>query len=252
MKQIAAICLLAATAFSCQNDQSVVKTHLELANLKGSVRMVDKTVHNAEAKSVCPAADKLEANQSTYVYNKSGNLEESSMIDPNGRVTEVSKYIYNKRGRCIGIDKFTGDTKTGREVPVLDGGKMTELKVYDRDNTNIITYRYVYSGDDISVTRTIDREGNESSSVTNEYVNGELVSQTERDGNGDIKSISRFVRNPSNDVTEYIISVPKNNEEYRFNFEYEYDEAGNWVRQTQYYDGRIVNIVIRNITYFEV
>ncbi len=243
---------MAIVAFSCQNNEPAIKTHLELANLKGNVWMVDKTVHNAEARSVCPAADKLEANQSTYVYNKSGNLEESSLIDPNGRVTEVSKYLYNKRGKCTGIDKFSGDMKTGREVPVLDGGKMTALKVYDKDNTNITTYQYDYAGDDISVTRTLDREGLESGSVTNEYVSGELVSQTEKDGKGDIKSISRFVRNPHHDITEYIISVPKNNEEYKFIFEYEYDEAGNWVRQTQYYDGRIINIVLRNITYFEV
>lgn len=34
--------------------------------------------------------------------------------------------------------------------------------------------------------------------------------------------------------------------------EYEYDTAGNWIKQTKFYESLIVNIVVRNIEYFKV
>ena len=40
--------------------------------------------------------------------------------------------------------------------------------------------------------------------------------------------------------------------EYKFSYEYEYDSAGNWIKQTRFYDGQIENIVMRNIEYFTV
>jgi hypothetical protein len=84
----------------------------------------------------------------------------------------------------------------------------------------------------------------------NEFLNGQLVSQTEKDSIGEVKTITRYKRNINNDIEEYLISVPKDNQEYIIKFEYEYDKEGNWVKQTQFYNGEIASIILRDITYF--
>lgn len=250
MKKFAAFFLLITVVFSCKTDDSLTKTDLELANLKGKVQTIDEKVHNPGTRIACPSADKRKRDQSSWVYNEDGNLKESSLLDVNGNVVETSKYVYNRKGICTGIERFSGNKVIGREVPVLDGGRAAGLKIYDENKTIVKSFEYKYSGNDICETKTLDSDGSVTGAVINDFVDGELVSQTEKDGNGTVKTISKFIRNSNNDVTEYVISVPQDNSEYKFLFEYEYDEAGNWIRQTQYYDGRIVNIVIRNITYY--
>ncbi len=85
----------------------------------------------------------------------------------------------------------------------------------------------------------------------NEYSDGRLVLQTEKDGNGNVNNIKKFGWNDNNDMNECLITVPKESGEFRFTYEYEYDKLGNWIKRTQFYDGNIINIVTRNITYFD-
>ena len=65
-------------------------------------------------------------------------------------------------------------------------------------------------------------------------------------------SITKFKRNTNNDIIESVILVSKDNKEYKISFEYEYDSAGNWIKQIKIYNGQIENIILRNIEYFKV
>jgi len=252
MKKSASVLMIVIIAFSCKSEQSHLKTDLAIANLKGSVWKIDKTIHNANGNCVCPAAMKTECNQSKYVYDKKGNLLVSCTIDENGSVNDSSHYDYNRRGMCSEITNFSGGKFVGKEVPVLEKGRVTGVKMYNENGITETTLNYVYSGDEISEEKTIKSNSEFVSSVQKEFLNGQLVSQTEKGNNGDVKIIRKFKRNPSNDIIENLIILPKDNKEYKFTYEYEYDSVGNWIKQTRFYDGRIENIVIRNIEYFKI
>jgi hypothetical protein len=243
--------MIAIVAFSCISEQPNVKSDLEIANLKGKVWKVGKTVHDANGRCACPAAMKTECNQTEYVYDTKGNLLVSYTVDENGSVNDSSNYIYNRRGVCSEIVKFNGRKQVGKEVAVLQDGRVTAYNIYNESGVIETTLYYIYSGDEISEEKTLNSEGEVVSSVQNEFLNGQLVSQTYKDSNGNVQSIRKFKRNDSNDILEYNILTTTDNMEYKFIYEYEYDSAGNWIKQTRFYDGQIENIVLRNVEYFE-
>lgn len=252
MKKSAVLVMIAIIAFSCKSEQSHVKSDLAIANLKGNVWKIDKTVHNANGACVCPAATKTECNQAKYVYDKKGKLLVSCTIDENGSTNDSSSYIYNRRGLCSEIAKFSGKKPIGKEVAVVQDGRVTGYKIYNESGIIATTRNYVYSGDEISEEKTLNRDGVVISTIENEYLNGQLVSQTNKDDKGNVQSIYKIKRNASNDIIEYHIIIPTDNKEYQLLYEYEYDSAGNWIKQTRFYDGQIENIVTRNIEYFAV
>lgn len=248
MKKSVILFLIAFVAFSCKSEQSHLKSDLETANLKGKVWKIDRTIHDTKYKCACSM--KTECNQSKYVYDEKGNLIKSFTIDENGSVNDSSKYVYNRSGLCSEITKFTGKKLAGKEVPILKGERVTGVKVYDENGRIESTLNYVYSGDEISEEKTLNGNGDVVSSIQKEFLNGQLVSQTEKDNIGNVISISKFKRNASNDIIECLFTVTKDNKEYKITYEYEYDNAGNWIKQTKFYDSQIVNIVVRNIEYY--
>jgi hypothetical protein len=250
MKKHVVIIVIAVIAFSCKSEQSHLKSDLMLANIKGNVWKIDRTVHDTENKCACSI--KTECNESKYVYDSKGNLVESYTIDENGTINDSLKYDYNRRGICTEITRFTGRKLLGREIPVLEGGRVTGVKTLDENGKIESILKYTYSGNEISEERTFNGNGEIVSVVQKEFLNGQVVSQTEKDSSSNVISVSRFKRNAGNDVVECLFQVTKDNQEYKFTYEYEYDNAGNWIKQTKLYNGQIVNIVIRNIEYFKV
>ena len=248
MKKSISLLLIAFVAFSCKSEQSHLRSDLETANLKGKVWKIDRTIHDTQYKCACSM--KTECNQSKYVYNEKGNLIKAITIDENGSVNDSSKYVYNSSGLCSEITKFTANKLAGKEVPILKGERVTGVKIYDENGRIESTLNYVYSGDEISEEKTLNSKGDVVSSIQNDFLNGELVTQTEKDDKGNIIRISKFKRNTSNDIIECLFTASKDNKEYKITYEYEYDNAGNWIKQTKFYDSQIVNIVVRNIEYY--
>jgi hypothetical protein len=124
-------------------------------------------------------------------------------------------------------------------------------KIFDEKDVPVTTLNYVYTGDEITEEKTVDGNDKVTGIILKEYLNGQLVSQTEKDGDGNVTSISRYKRNTSNDVVECITTITRDNKDFKLTYEYEYDSAGNWIKQTQYYEGAIINIILRNIEYFK-
>jgi hypothetical protein len=193
-----------------------------------------------------------ECNKSKKVYDNKGNLLTLYSIDEFGSTSDSTVYNYNKRGVCSEIIKYRGKDIVKKDVSVLKDSKIAGYKIYNENGSIEATLNYEFSGDDISEEKTLDSNGEIVIFYQKEYINGQLVSQTEKDSNGEIVSISRFIRNNSNDIIERIIFVPRANTEFKFKYEYVYDSTGNWIQQTRFYNGQIVNIVIRNIEYFAV
>jgi len=194
---------------------------------------------------------KTECNESKYVYDSKGNLLESYTIDENGIINDSSKYIYDRTGICTEITRFSGKKSSGKEVPIIERGKVTGVKTYDENGKIESSVTYIYSGDEVSEEKTLNGNGDLVSTVQKEFLNGQLVSQTEKDNAGNIINISKFKRDVSNDIIECLFTLTKDSKEYKITYEYEYDAAGNWIKQTKFYDSQIVNIVVRNIEYFK-
>jgi len=250
MKKTVSILIIAIIAISCKSEQSNIKSDLKSANIKGNVWKIDRTVHDTENKCACSI--KTECNETKYVYDTKGNLVESYTIDENGSINDSLRYDYNRRGICTEITRFTGKKLSGREIVVLEGGKVTGVKTLNENGTIESILKYTYSGNEISEERTYNGNGEIVSVIQKEFLNGQVASQTEKDSSSNVVSVSRFKRNAGNDVVECLFMVPKDNQEYKFTYEYEYDNAGNWIKQTKFYDGQIVNIVVRDIEYFKV
>jgi hypothetical protein len=249
MLKSSGLLIIAIIAFSCKSEQSHLRSDLRLANLKGNVWKIDRTIHNTQNKCAC--ALKTECNESKYVYDSRGNLLETYTIDENGKINDSSKYVYNRKGLCSEINRFSGEKLSGREVPVFESGRVTGVKTYDENGKIESTLIYGYSGDEISEEKTLNNSGEVVSTIQKEFFDGQLVSQTEKDSNGNIINVSKFKRNFSNDIIECLFTVTNDNKEYRIIYEYEYDAVGNWIKQTKIYDSQIVNIVVRNIEYYK-
>lgn len=241
--------MIAFIAFSCNSVQSKLKSDLEIANIKGNVLKIESTIHDTKNKCACTI--KTECNESKYVYGKRGNLLESYTIDENGSINDSSKYVYNRQGVCSEIIKFSRKELIGKEVPIIDKEKVTGVKIYDQNGKIESTLIYAYSGNEISEEKTLNSDGEVVSIVQKEFLSGQLVSQIEKDNNGQVISISKFKRNDNNDIIECLFTVTKDDKEYKLTYEYEYDTAGNWIKQTKFYESQIVNIVVRNIEYFK-
>jgi hypothetical protein len=255
MKQLSGLLLVAFLAFSCSTKKSELtalkKTDLEVANLKGSVWKIQKTIHTVGNKCSCPAAEKEECNQASFVYNEQGNLIESCDIDNNGNIDFTYKYNYDKHGVCKEIEKFSSEQLVDKKENIFEDGKLIEVKVFNGEGINENSCQYRYTGDEVSERKIVNRSGNVVATFHYEYSNGQLVSQMEKDSVGDVLTITTYNRNSKNDKIETITTFPKSKSEYKLIFEYEYDNAGNWIKQTQLYNGELIRIVMREITYYE-
>jgi len=139
----------------------------------------------------------------------------------------------------------------GKEVNVHEDGKISEVIAFNENGIKEKICKYEYSNNELSGGKILNKAGNVVTSFQNEYKNGQLVSQTEKDSIGEILSIVNYKWNTQNDKIETITNFPKAESKYQLIYEYEYDEAGNWVKQTQLFNGEVVKIVMRDITYYE-
>ncbi len=227
------------------------KSDLEASNLKGRIQKIERTVHKAGDKSKCPCNGLDENKQIFYTYNDKGNLTESAKLDEDGNVVLVSKYLYNRQDVCTEIDNYLqGDKPAGQEINTLRGKKVTEVSVLDEEGNTENVYKYGYSGSDLTEGKTLNKSGDLLSSFQNAYVNGQLETRTEKNILLNITTVTQYKRNEANDISEYTVTNSNENTGYVFKLEYEYDDKGNWTKQTQYYNGEIAGIVLRNITYY--
>jgi hypothetical protein len=250
MKKLLTLFITALVVISCNSGKTGGSSDLELANLKGKVSQIEKTFHDAGAKCACPAAQKDDCNKSVFTYDEKGNLMESSKIDDNGNTAQLSKYVYNNKGLCKEIQHFSNGNPAGKEVLAFKGCRATGMQIFNESGVLDKSLNYVYKGEELAEEQTVNGEGMVVGTVLNEFENGQLSGQIRKDKDGKVVSVTKFTRNEHKDIVLITLSIPNDNSEYKLEMAYEYDEQGNWTRQTQTYNGEIQNITIRNIFYY--
>jgi hypothetical protein len=250
LKQFAGLMMIICLLFSCSSEKNIVKSDLEASNLKGKIWKIQRTIYKVGDKVKCPACQRDNDKNSFYVYNAEGKLIKCSEMDENGDTVLVSRYIYNHQGVCSEIDKYSGGKLIGKLINVLQGTIVAEAKEYNEAGAIEYIYKYGYTGNEISSGKVLNNSGEVVSSLNYEYLNGQICSQIEKNNTGDLWTVTKYKRNTNNDIVETIKSYPKDTSEYMPSFEYDYDKQGNWIKQTQFFEGQIAGIIVRNITYF--
>jgi hypothetical protein len=237
---------------SCKSERYIPKTDLEASNLKGSVWKIEKTIFKAGEKSKCPCSGLNEDKQTFFTYDDKGNLTESTKVDEDGNIVLISRYLYSRQGVCKEkADYFPGDKPAGKEVNIVSRKKITEVRVFDEAGNIENISKYDYSGGELSEGKTFNKAGDLVSSVQYTYLNGELDTRTDKNILLNASTITRYKRNASNDISEYTVTNSVDNTEYKITMDYEYDNKGNWIKQTQLYNGEIGGIILRKITYYK-
>jgi len=248
MKQILGFLLLAIIAISCNSNQ----TDLKESNIKGKVWKIQESSFEGEEKfGKYQIGDKNYSGHGLYVFNDFGNLLESHSLSRNGASKEVSKYLYNSNNICTEISTYSEDKLKNKQVNVIQGNKITEVKLFDENGELENFYRYEYSGNYIVSGKILDKKKKLTRIWQNKLNNGIVKSQTVKDSLENIEYVVKYNRNNNGDVIEQIISYVEDSTEYKYSFNYDYDKKNNWIKQYQFdKEGKIKDIIIRNIFYF--
>jgi hypothetical protein len=251
MKNFAFSLLVLIFAIACKSERYNPKSDLEASNLKGKVRKIEKTIFKASDKAKCPCSGLNEDKQTFFTYNDKGNMIESSKVDEDGNIVLISRYLYNRQGVCNEIaDYLPGEKPAGKEVNIISGKKVTEVKVYDEGGNIENICKYVYSGNELSEGNTFNKAGDPVSTFQNVYLDGQVNTRIDKNILLNISTVTKYKRNACNDISEYTVTNSSDSTDYKITMEYEYDNQGNWIKQTQVYNGEIQGIILRNITYY--
>lgn len=251
MKHLSVVTIISLLILSCHSEKSGFKSDLEAANLRGKIKKIQRTINLVGDDVKCPACTRDNNKNAYFMYDEKGNLTESVNVDDNGDTVLISKYIYDSHSVCNEIQKYSGGKLVGRDLNKITDGKIEETKEINEDGTPGNIYDYIYTGTMISSEQTRNKNGEIISSTSYELQNDQVETQTDKNAKGEITCVTKFRRNSNNDIIESIKSYALDATVYKPSFEYEYDSKGNWIKQTQYFDGKIAGIIIRNITYLD-
>ena len=189
---------------------------------------------------------------SYYEFNAFGNLNEYRSLDKKGKTNWVNVYTYNKDNVRRELTTIEDDKVDHKEISKIDGKNIVEIKSYDNDGNITNTYRYDYSGADISSGTILNDKGKVTITFENEYSNGKLRKQIVNDSLGNFNCEQNYKRNGYDDVISYTYSKSKDTIKDKYKYKYDYDEKNNWIRRYDFdKEGKIANIIVRNIIYYD-
>lgn len=249
MKRILIIFISTTIITSCSKS----KTDLDNYNLKGKVWKVQETTYDASEKfGKYYSDDKEYSGHSYYEFNDSGNLIEFRSLDKKGKTKWNQNYTYNDDNIRTEITTIEDGKVDRKDINHIANDKIIKVDVYNKDGEKTSVSNYNYSGSNIISGSIQNKDGKTTLTFENEWNNGQLTKQTVKDSLGNLDYYQEYIRNNFEDVVLYTYSSPTDSIKSTYKFEYEYDDKNNWVKK-YYFDkkGKIDNIIIRNIVYFD-
>lgn len=168
--------------------------------------------------------------ESEYVYEnpkESKSLKEQRVYDAEKKLLFVNSYMRNKNKDVSAVRRTDGN---GRQT---------------------YSYEYYYDEDNNLIREVVVNPQMRRQSET-EYgydEHGRKISEIVYNGEGKMVRHSDYTYNGQGLVSSLVSSVP-GGEMQRYDLEYEYDEKGNWIKQTIIKENLVPStIVIRKITY---
>jgi len=186
--------------------------------------------------------------QGTYQinkYDKVGNITESIVFNPNGSIfTKITcKY---KNGKKISLDYYNsdGDLFKKNTFKYNSSGNLIELNDYNSDGSIFTQQLFEYDNNNTLINMTSYKYPNNKNRIS--YASNdkwETKFYTRYNNKG--LEIENIIYNPDGTISGEG-SPLKNAKEY----EYEYDQKGNWIKKIVYIkNGRALYIIERVIEY---
>lgn len=278
-------CILVATValvLSGCGSKSDRAYDYEYYGLNTPVKSVKVTTYDAESKFGDVVKGDL-AREGHYVakFNDVGNLTSVASYDDDGELRGMDKYKYNGHDMLVEMSSYDDEGELNYQfVYEYDGERVATMTQanYWNDTEDVTRYDHTWDGEQlvavdvvaggtlVSRTKfsqndesgskwvTYDGDGNEVSRGSEKLNDGRIVKRTEGDHSIEVrwndKKLPTYLKNAYLHHNA-LISWYYGDKEYSYYIEYEYDDSGNWVKQT-IFEGEIrrpVSISERVITY---
>jgi len=204
------------------------------------------------------------------ILNKFGNIEETIITYPNEESTIINKYFYNDKNQLIKkIEKsrFLPDTSftiVETEYTYVKNKLATEISRNNKANGYSIK-NYKYSFDNRTINSTsyyINTDSIENDTLVTQYDKTILNKYGLKQENyytyknNKVKGSSSgkiiYTYNDKNLLfTEEIFDTDKDELQETRIYTYKYDKFGNWIEKARVSNNMLVNIILREITYYE-
>ena len=164
-----------------------------------------------------------------YKYDENGNMIEKIMYRADGSLRDKYVYKYDKNGNRIEKSEYNSDEELKRKYIYKydEKGNRIEKSKYKSDGN--LRYKYIYK---------YDEEGN--SIETSKYKSNESL---------DFKFTNKFDENGNKIESNKFNSEGSLKSEW--NYEYQYDEQGNWIKKVGFENGTPTYIREREFEYYK-
>lgn len=240
--------ILAYTLSSCNSKQN----SLDENNVKGNVSKIYQNTFTSVEKF-----GKWEIGEKKYYGNYSMTFNEgyiTEYIDYNQRneIRERQVYSYDDHKVLLEVSSYDDGGKIKSKIKYLqdDERRISKIENYDSEGKIDYSYELEYAGGDKPTGgRYINTKGKIISSWKNEWDGNLLSLQLSYDSLNKLTSKTYYERNEKDDVVIQKMTTPNDSITSIYKFEYEYDNKGNWVKQTYYDDKSVASFVTRKIIY---
>jgi len=229
------------------------KNDLKRMSLKGNVKSIKEYNYQTVEKG-----GEITDGQLQFYYqntfNNKGNKIADVRFDPDGKVNKKYEYKYDSAGRRIEQNQYTINGSLIRKIIyTYDAkGNLTEDNSYDPDGKFDKKYTYTYDDTgNVTEDNSYDTGNNLLKKITYKYDNAGNKTESSRfSARGDLekKFIYKYDRK-GNMVEETDRSSDGTRVTYQYT--YEFDRNENWTKKITSNDDKPVNVIVREIEYYQ-
>jgi len=258
MKKALFISIIGLTLLcSCVRESK--KTDLDFYNLNGKVKSLKENNYKAEEKfGEIVKGEKEESFTPVTIFNKDGNLIESSMYNANGELEFKTIYKYNEKGYINKEITYVanGEFNTNNYHVYNEKGFLIEKNNFNAKDSLVSksNYRYDEKGNNIEINyyklEEIDYK------IKFEYnAKGQIIESNYYDSDGSIIGKIKYLYNNKGneeEVASTFFYTWTEEDKTKELFKYKYDEKGNWIERITFDEDNIpLKITERIIEYFD-
>ena len=164
----------------------------------------------------------------TYVYDDKGQIIEVKSVDNEGKPLFRYTYKYDAKGREIERINYDKSNEMIQKTTHLYDlkGHLLERAEYDAYGELIQRNTYKYNDKD------------------------QIIEQKGHNTNGSLAFLIKFSYNHLGECVESVTTNPKGEQTSKLVQEYELDDHNNWIKLTQYAEGKATYITERTIEYY--
>ena len=162
-----------------------------------------------------------------FGYDAKGEVYDEVVFDANGERLGRTFFTYNKKGEVTEsrICGPSGELLERRVQAYNSKGELKRLEVYDQDNVLLETTEFNY-----------DKNGN--------------ITKDAYESNDGFKSVVKYSYNHHGFVDKIIYQSSIFEKPLEVTYEYQYDNANNWIESIERQDGEMIYVTKREISYF--